>query len=109
MAKATLPEPQSNGFSSRQRRRIDETSFRKVKRYFSRAVLSDLFGIFPIRETLDEQGAWSTSYLTFAENAGSSKQGYTCMMTDLLYYSRWACNGFRRLQTNEVHATPIWG
>ncbi len=76
MAKATLLEPQFNGFSSRQRRRIDEKSFRKVKRYLAGAALSVLFGIFPIREALDERGAWSTSYLTFAENAGSSKQSH---------------------------------
>ena len=108
MAKTTLFESQSNGFRTRQRRTIDETSFRRVEQHAAKAALSDLFGILPIREILDERGAWSTPYLTSAENAGSSKQGHTCMMTDLLYYSRWACNGFRRLQINEAHATPIW-
>jgi hypothetical protein len=88
---------------------IDETSSRRVEQHFAEVVLSDLFGILLIEEIIDERGAWSTSHLTFAENAGSSKQGHTCMMTDLRYYLKWACNGFRRLQGNEAHAAPIWG
>ena len=60
MAKTTLFESQFNGFRTRQRRTIDETSFRKGEQHASEVVLTDLFGILPIRETLDERGAWST-------------------------------------------------
>ena len=96
MAKTTLFEPQSNGFRTRQRRMIDETSSRRVEQHFAEVVLSDLFGILLIEEIIDERGAWSTSHLTFAENAGSSKQGHTCMMTEVWYYSTYGCNGLCR-------------
>ena len=32
-----------------------------------------------------------------AENAGSSKQGNTCMMTEIQYYPMYGCNGLCRL------------
>src|SRR6266567_2116802 len=44
-----------------------------------------------------------------AVNAGSPKQGYACMVTELSQYPRWACNGFRRSQSNAAHVIPIGG
>src|SRR5262249_24015040 len=45
-----------------------------------------------------------------AENAGLSKQGSSpCMIAERSYYSRWACNGFRRSQSNAAHVIPTRG
>ena len=44
-----------------------------------------------------------------AENAGSPKQEQSCMATDRPYYSRWACNGFRRSRSDEASVIPIQG
>jgi hypothetical protein len=60
--------------------------------------LSNLSGMPLVRGNRDERKTWSTLDLISVENAGSSKQGNTCMMTEVWYYSTHGCNGLCRLR-----------
>jgi hypothetical protein len=60
-----------------------ETLDQKVGMFALIALLSNLSGIPFLRgEKRDGRMTWNMPYLVSAENAGSSKQGHTCMMTE---------------------------
>jgi hypothetical protein len=61
---------------------MTETLDQKIGKYVISAPLSNSSGRLSLRENKDERKTWSTLHLSSAENAGSSKQGHTCMMTE---------------------------
>jgi hypothetical protein len=63
-------------------RKMTETLDQKIKRYGISVTFSNSSGRPFVRGNRDERKTWSTLDLTSAENAGSSKQGHTCMMTE---------------------------
>ncbi len=74
-----------------------ETLDQKIKRYGISPALSNSSGRPSLRRNKDERKTWSTLHLSSAENAGSSKQGHTCMVTEAQYYPMYGCNGLCRL------------
>ena len=76
---------------------MTETLDQKIGKYVISAPLSNSSGRLSLREKKDERKTWSTLHLISAENAGSSKQGNTCMMTEAQYYPTYGCNGLCRL------------
>ncbi len=74
-----------------------ETLDQKIKRYASLPLYPTLLAAPFLRGDRDERKTWSTLELFSAEKAGSSKQGHTCMMTEVGYYSMYGCNGLCRL------------
>ena len=75
---------------------MTETRDQEVAMCAPITLLSNLSGMPFVRGNRDERKTWSTLDLISAENAGSSKQGNACMMTEVWYYSTYGCNGLCR-------------
>jgi hypothetical protein len=86
-----------------------ETLDQKIKPQGISVTLSNSSGRPFLRGNRDERKTWSTLYLISAENAGSSKQGHTCMMTEAQYYPTYGCNGLCRLLFVAVPTRGISG
>src|SRR5260370_2544023 len=82
---------------------MTETLDQKIERYCISAPLSNSSGRPSLRGNRDERRTWSTLHLSSDENAGSSKQGNTCMMTEVWYYSTYGGNSLCRLLRQYRH------
>src|SRR5260370_40630993 len=76
---------------------MTEALDQKIERYCISAPLSNSSGRPSLRGNRDERRTWSTLHLSSDENAGSSKQGNTCMMTEVWYYSTYGGKSLGRL------------
>jgi hypothetical protein len=94
--KPELAEFQSLWFTCGRQRKVTETLDQKIEWYGISTNLSNSSGRPFLRGNRDERKTWSTLDLVSAENAGSSKQGNTCMMTEAQYYPTYGCNGLCR-------------
>ncbi len=97
MVKPTLVQFQSIWPLCGRQRKMAETLDQKIEGNCISAPLSNSSGRPALRVKGDERETWSMLHLISAENAGSSKQGHTCLMTEVWYYSTYGCNSLCRL------------
>src|ERR1022692_465672 len=70
-----------------------ETLNQKGEWHVPPTILSNPSGILFLREEQGRTGGLEHVASQRVGNAGSSKQGHTCMMTEIWYYSTYGCNG----------------